>query len=212
MREKLDTWPTLPVIIEQHDDVWESKWGVVDIAAALEQNNQICQIGLWGVPNSQMEEILAGMHKPFPILTHLWLESDDETVSVNPVSFLGESVPCLQFLQLVSIPFPRLPKLLLSVAHLTDLRLFNISHSGYISPEEMVSCFFTLTKLETIILKFDSPKSFPIREHRRPPLPTHISLPALTLFQFNGVNEYLEDLMVRIDTPLLDKLTISLFH
>jgi hypothetical protein len=30
--------------------------------------------------------------------------------------------------------------------------------------------------------------------------------------QFDGVSEYLEDLVVRIDTPLLDHLTISFFH
>jgi hypothetical protein len=30
--------------------------------------------------------------------------------------------------------------------------------------------------------------------------------------EFNGIGEFLEDLMVRIDTPLLDKLNVSIFH
>ncbi|KAI0279649.1 hypothetical protein BGY98DRAFT_1096028 [Russula aff. rugulosa BPL654] len=152
------------------------------------------------------------MHKSFLVLTDLWLESDDETASVEPELFLGGSAPCLQSLQLIYITFPGLPKLLLSAAHLTDLQLFDISHSGYISPEAMTSCFSVLIRLEKLILEFKSPESFPFREDRPPPPSTRTLLPALAVFQFYGVSEYLEDLVVRIDTPQLDKLKISLFH
>jgi hypothetical protein len=93
----------------------------------------------------------------------------------------------------------------LSATHLTDLRL---SHSGYISPEAIVSCFSTLTRLETLILEFAYHES----EHRRPPPPTRTLLPALTRLQFYGVKEYLEDLVRRIDAPQLDNLKISLFY
>jgi hypothetical protein len=41
--------------------IWQQELGVVNVAAAFEQNNRICQIGLWGVPTSQMEEILAAI-------------------------------------------------------------------------------------------------------------------------------------------------------
>jgi hypothetical protein len=209
--EKLDIWPALHIVLAQYDEHWQREWGVVNVATALEQNNRICQISLWGVPNSQMGEILAAMHKSFPVLTDLSLGSDDERVLatlVDPDLFLGGSAPCLQFLELDSIPFPGLPKLLLSATHLTDLRLSNIPLSGYISPEAMFSCLSALTRLETLILEFESPES----EHRRPPPRTRTLLPALTWLQFNGVSEYLEQLVVQIDTPLLDKLKISLFH
>jgi hypothetical protein len=73
-----------------------------------------------------------------------------------------------------------------------------------------------LTRLETFILKFESPglwpRSFPVREHRRPPSPTRTLLPALTWLQFYGFSEYLEGLVVQVDTPLLDNLEISFFH
>ena len=36
-------------------------------------------------------------------------------------------------------------------------------------------------------------------------------LPALTDFRFKGVSEYLEDFVARIDTPLLDRLWMTLF-
>jgi hypothetical protein len=214
LREKLDIWPALPIALEQYDDDWQPKWGVVNVAAAFEQNNRICQIGLSGVPDWQMGEILAAMHKPFPVLTHLNLESEGETLAtlVNPDLFLGGSAPCLRFLQLFYIPFPGLPKLLFSATHLTDLRLYNISQSGYISPEAMVSCFSALTRLETLIFEFESPESFSLREPRRPPPPTRTLLPALTRLHFRVVSEYLEDLLVRIDTPVLDDLQISISH
>jgi F-box-like len=214
VREKLDVWPALPITLEQYDEVWQPKSGVVNVAAALEQNNRICHIGLSSVPSSQMGEILAAMHKPFPVLTYLDLSSEDETLAtlVDPDLFLGGSAPCLRSLQLASIPFPGLPKLLFSATHLTDLQLYNISHSGYISPEAMVLCFSALTRLETLIFEIESPESFPIREHRRPPPPTRIILPALTRLHFHGASEYLEDLLVRIDTPVLDDLNISISH
>jgi hypothetical protein len=213
VREKLDIWPAFPIALQQIGGDWEPEWGVVNVAAALEeQNHRICQIGLWEVPNTQMEEILAAMHKPFPILTHLNLDSEDETLAtlVDPDLFLGGSAPCLRFLQLVYIPFPGLPKLLSSATQLTDLRLYNLSQSGYISPEAMVSCFSALTRLERIILEFEFP--FPDLEPRRPPPPTPTVLPALTSFNFYGGSQYLDDLVVRIDTPQLDNLKISLSH
>jgi hypothetical protein len=214
VREKLDNWPALPIVLAQYDEDWQPKWGVVNVAAALEQNNRICRVVLWGVPTSQMGEILAAMYKSFPILTDLLLESEDETLEtlVDPELFLGGSAPCLRFLQLASIPLPGLPNLIFSTTHLTHLRLFNISRSGYISPEAMVSCFSALTRLESLLLKFESPESFPLREHRRPPPPTPTLLPSLTSLYFDGVSDYLEDLVVRIDTPLLDSLKISLFY
>ena len=212
VKEKLDIWPTLPIVVGQYKENWEPKWGVVNVTEALEQNNRVCQIGLRGAPTCQMEEFLAAMHKPFPVLTDLYLDSNRQTEPVDPDLFLGGSAPCLRSLQLVSIPSPGLPKLLSSATQLADLRLFNISRSGYISPEAMVSCVSALTRLEALILKFKSPESFPISKHRPTSPPTRSVLSALTQLQFNGINEYLEDLMVRIDAPLLDNLAISLPH
>jgi hypothetical protein len=214
VREKLDVWPALPIVLAQFDDDWQPEWGVDNVAAALEQSNRICRISLLDVPTWQMEEILAAMHKSFPVLTDLDLGSEDETLAtlVDPDLFLGGSAPCLRSFFLSLIPFPGLPKLLLSATHLTDLRLCNISLSGYISPEAMVSCLSVLTKLETLTLEFEFPESFPVREHRRLPPPTRTLLPALTWLQFNGTSDYLEDLVVRIDAPLLDNLKVSNFH
>src|SRR5713101_3622115 len=108
---------------------------------------------------------------PFPELTDLQLSSYDETLPVVPDSFLGGSAPSLEHVSLSGIPFPGLPKVLLSAAHLVDLRHFNIPHSGYISPEAMVALLSALSSLEVLFLKFESPQSRPDWESRslRPP-------------------------------------------
>jgi hypothetical protein len=152
------------------------------------------------------------MQQPFPALTHLWLRPMGETALVDPDSFLDGSAPHLQELILSYIPFPGLPKLLLSATFLVDLSLWNIPHSGYISPEAMVNCLSMLTRLKSFVIEFDSPRSRPDRTSRRPPPPTRILLPILTELRFKGVGKYLEDLVARIDAPLLDKLWITFFY
>ena len=207
VRETIDAWPLLPI------DVWSyghKTWGLDNIFAALEHNNRIRQLYLGTLASSQMKKVLAAMLQPFPALQYLRLFSESEA-EVVPASFLGGSAPRLQSLWLDSIPFPDLPKLLLSATHLVSLTLFFIPHSGYFSPEAMVSALSALTSLGSLEIRFKSPRSRPDRRRRSPPL-TRTLLPALTWFEFKGVSEYLEDLVVRIDAPLLGSLDITFFH
>ena len=75
----------------------------------------------------------------------------------------------------------------------------------------MVTSLSALTRLELICIGFESPRSCPPREGRHR-LPTRSVLPALTDLMFIGLSEYLEDLVARIDAPLLNRLYISFFH
>jgi hypothetical protein len=154
------------------------------------------------------------MQEPFPELTELTLRLDKKTMTVlqSPDSFLGGSAPHLRLLNLLGIPFLGLPKLLLSTTHLTDLRLYDIPHSGYFSPETMVNALSTLTSLKDLHLGFQSPLSLPDLATRRPPPPKRFVLPVLTYFGFKGVGEYLEDLVVCIDVPRLIQLYITFFN
>ena len=76
----------------------------------------------------------------------------------------------------------------------------------------MVTVFSTLTSLETLDLAFQSPPSLPDRVTRRPPPPKYFVLPVLTYFGFKGVGECLDDLVVRIDAPLLERLDMTSFN
>jgi hypothetical protein len=73
----------------------------------------------------------------------------------------------------------------------------------------MVICLSVLTRLESLVIKFESPRS---RQSRRPHPQTRTVLPVLTELRFSGVSKYFEDFVARIDTPRLSKLAITYFY
>ena len=209
VEETLDIWPALPLVIMGTVPLISRS---AKIVAALERSDRVKKIEL-NAHNATLsfETALAAMQKPFPELTVLALKLYWDTATVLPDSFLGGSAPCLRRLQLQGIPFPGLPKLLLSATHLVNLKLWNIPHSGYISPEAMVAVLATLTSLELFKLQFESPRSRPRRTRRSPP-PTRSVLPVLGTFSFQGAREYLDDFVACIDAPRLSGLYITFFH
>jgi hypothetical protein len=212
-RDTLDAWPSLPLLVQCSGSLIAHPTEDVDnIIAVLEHSNRVVKIDLIKVDGSELENVLVAMQVPFPELTDLQLTSEDGMVSVRPDSFLDGSAPRLQSLSLAGIPFPGLPKLLLSATHLVHLYLDNIPHSGYFSPEAMVAVLSTLTSLDSLSLQFESPQSHPDRASRRPPPLTRSVLPALTSFQFKGVCEYLEDFVACIDAPPLNNVQITFFN
>jgi len=114
------------------------------------------------------------------------------------------------------IPFPALPKLLLSTTDLGSLYLESIPHSGYISPEAMVTCLSSLTRLFELAIQFRSPQSRPDRSSLGPSRltspPARTILPTLIYLRFKGVSEYLEGLVSRFDAPLLHNIEITFFN
>ncbi len=186
--------------------------GTDNVIAALGQSNRVCEVFLRGLADWQLEEVLAAMQMPFPELAELRLFSDGETLPAIPDSFLGGSAPRLEFFSLSGIPFLGSPKLLLSATYLVYLGLTSIPHSGYISPEAMIALISVLTNLESFLLGFQSPQSRPDRESRRPPPSKRSVMPALDYIFYEGVTEYLEDLVTFIDTPQLNYLCITFFN
>ena len=210
-RDTLDIWPALPLYIQ----CGEGAETADNILAVLERSNRVCHIDLMRIKHSNLKSISAlsaAMQVPFPELTSLSLWSKGETVSALPDSFLGGSASRLEELWLKGIPFPGLPKLLLSATNLDDLRLQSIPHSGYFSPEAIVTALSTLTRLEIFRLYFESPQSRPDPEHQHPHPPTRSVLPNLKCFWFKGDSEYLEVVVAHIDAPRLLDLVTTLFN
>jgi hypothetical protein len=202
-RKSLDVWPALPLIVLRQQ--------VDSVIPELEHSDRICHIELDGVVTGQGENNhWTAMQVPFPELVALRLSLSGWPLEpALPDSFLGGSAPRLRFLTLHSVPFPGLPKLLLSATHLVSLELHTVPLSGYISPEAMATCLSVLTSLEVLYLLFESPQSSPDQESRPSPPLTRSVLPAFTVFRFKGANEYLEDLVSRIDAPRLYRLLIT---
>ena len=106
-------------------------------------------------------------------------------------------------------PFPALQKLLLSATDLVELGLFDIPNS---SPDLIVTALSTLTRLRVLRIGFRSPRPRTDRERRRLSLLKRLILPSLTGFLFRGDSEYLEEIVSRIDAPVLGWLKIIFFN
>ena len=219
-KDTLDIWPPAFPLIVWGGDIKSSSAGTTDnTIAALEQRNRVSQVHLFHLSSWQLENVLATMQVPFPELEYLRLTSaDDDHETPPPVipdSLLGGSAPHLRFFSLSRISFPGLPKLLLTCSRLVSLLLFNIPHSGYISPEAIVALFSVLSSLEDLRLSFQSPRSHPggrLWSVTQSPKRSILRVPALRVFHFKGVTEYLEELVSRIGTPQLNQMNITFFN
>jgi hypothetical protein len=211
--EMLDVWPLLPIVVSS-DGYF--KWGKGNIVAALKHNDRICEVDVCDMPGSEFKSVLAEMQQPFTALTRLRLRPIDEIVSVVPDSFLGGSAPRLQSLFLDRIPFPGLPKLLLSTTSLVHLGYSRVPapwgnpgswKNRYITTEAVVTSLSMLTKLERLDIGFNcyQPNSCPSPR-------TRTLLPVLTELRFYGFVDYLGDLVAQIDAPLLNKLTTAFVY
>jgi len=207
----LDVWPALPIVIFAVD--MQTKEDVTNVISVLRHHNRVCKIHYynWQFQDSFLEEF-AAMDEPFPELTSLQLISFRKNEPVLPDSFLGGSAPRLRSIYLDGIPYPSIGRLLSSTTNLVHLSLWRIPHSGYIAPETIVPCLSMLPRLESLLLRFQCPRSRVQRESRNPPPLTRVVLPNLTSLRVKGDIEYLEDVLSQIETPVLDKTTFWFFN
>jgi hypothetical protein len=106
--------------------------------------------------------------------------------------------------------FPPSQKLLLSASNLVNFELLTIPVSAYISPEAISTLLPSFPRLEVFYLGFQPPAMDPRPAIQHPP-PTRVDLPSLTRFWFAGPNKYLDQLVARINAPLLYKFEM-VFH
>ena len=212
VRARLAIWPAFPIAVIGSVDSTPLEVVADNIMASLEHKDRVYRIDLQRIPISLMGRIAAAMEESFPMLTDLALHAMPGAPVLTD-SFLGGSVPGLQSLRLTSVPFPGIPALFIPTAtHLVSLELWDVPHSGYISPSAMATCLSALTRLEELHLGFRSPRSRPDRANQRPPPQARQILPALSKLQFKGVSEYFEDLVAQIDAPLLNDVWIVFLH
>jgi hypothetical protein len=210
VQKHLEIWPKFPIHIEYLRDGPMERNDEDNVIAAFDHTNRLSAVAL-SLTGQQLGKVVTVMQEPFPALTHLYLRTGESNdVPVLPCEFLGRSAPSLQKIQLIGIPFPALPGLLLSTSDLVTLYLLNIPQTGYISPEAMVAGLASLIGLEDLVIGFQLPSSYPDQIHL-PPV-TRTVLPALTKFYFRGVREYLEDFMARISAPRLHQIRIYYFN
>jgi hypothetical protein len=209
VRKNLDIWPAFPIIVDYGDLKSIVPYDEDDLLAALEHPDRVCSVNLRTTP-PQLEQMVRIMQEPFPVLTDLnIILYDAENFPALPPDFLGGSTPSLQSIHLCGIPFPALPRLLVSASNLFFLTVDNLTRTGYFSPQAMVIGLAVLPRLEFLTIGFQTAIFEPDQIHL-PPEP-RIILPSLTHFRFRGTSAYLEDLVAQIDTPSLNRIHIHYF-
>ena len=216
-KKALDSWPTLPIAI------WYPCQSAVrgrsrcledenNASFALRHPNRIREINLF-LTSSLLLKSAAQVLASFPALEYLRLESRNpmKLSPALPVGFLGGSTPRLRDIHLIGVAFPTLPLLLLSTRDLVSLRLDRVSGRGYFSPEALSIGLSMTTQLKSLRIQFLPLASSIFKDtgSARRPLKACAVLPALSEFHFCGDSAYLEDLVSRIDAPVLERLNIT---
>jgi hypothetical protein len=138
VRDTLDIWPPLPLTID-NSDASDRPPGMDNIMAALEHDDRVHRMRLGRLSSAELKYLIdsAATQKPFPELTDLQLGmlvygGPERFERRLPYSFLGGTPPRLRSLYLEYVPFPGLPKLLLSATNL--VHLYEITRSEYFPP------------------------------------------------------------------------------
>ena len=206
--------PPLPLIINYLDPVRQTSiHDEENILLALQYRDRVRRIGLV-MPAQNLPKFIKAIDGKFPILERLfiWPRNQDDDVSLTlPTTF---QAPHLGQLSLYYAALPVRSSLLTTTFGLTSLELSNIPLSAYFQPSYLVARISSMPQLEGLSIGFTAPT--PTRHVERQPLHAltemHVTLPNLRLLIFRGVNAYLEELLSRINTPLLESLKVRLFN
>jgi len=211
----LDCWLALPIAIWYDTSNPLSLEVEDDVLAGLEHSDRIYEIGL-PILGSMIAKS-ATLAWSFLKLEHLDIGSPPGQFMVLPQTFLGGSTPTshkLRHITLKKICFPTLPQLLLSSCNLVFLSLGPdaLTGEGFIPPDTLASSLLATTWLEFLhVTVYPHSKIFNPEQRStysgslRPNL---IVLPALADIEFEGSNEYLEDLVSRIHAFLFHYITV----
>ena len=209
----LVSWPTLPLVV-RYSASQKSKHMPRHVLVALRRPDRLCEINL-NVTSSMTRLMVETIQKPCKILERIQITVQDTTGSPLLVhgAFLGGSAPHLREIQLdnIAFPFPEIRNVLLSANNLVDLHLSNIPNDFYFSPDDLVTGLSTLVLLNRLTVGFLSPASSQPPSMAGPP-PRRTTLPSLTVLDFRGTSEYLEEFVARIDSPALYIIMVKLFN
>lgn len=206
--------PPLPLIVDHfglddHSITAEEEEGLL---LALQHRDRVHRIRL-DMPIPHLQRLILAMDGEFPMLENLVLMPPDkrDTGLVLPKEF---QAPHLRHLILVNFAFPIGSALLTTGVGLVTLFLDYIYPSSYFRPNYLVERLSIMPQLEILGVSFHSPT--PIREFKRQllqtPVRAHATLPNLRWFDFRGVSAYLEAILPRMTTPLLEKLQVIFFN
>jgi hypothetical protein len=206
----LNHLPPLPLVIQYSDRARTIARNDDDnIHLGLQQHGRLRGVILQA-PSSRLRMWLEPMNKLFPRLGDLSLLSTttEETSLVLPESL---QAPDLYRLSLHGIGLPKGLPLLSSTTALSILSLTHIRESFYFPPGHLVTQLQGLHHLEELSIGFAIPIPLPSDEGNLLPAPIPpVTLPTLRRFTFRGMSVYLDNLVAQLNTPLLERLDLTL--
>jgi len=203
--------PPLPLVIDHgvryHEVTVKDEEGIL---LALQHRDRVRRIRL-RMPIPNLQRLIVAIDDHFPMLEYLYLapNTKHETNLRLPQTF---QAPQLRHLVL-NIACPIGSPWLSHIVGLVTLSLNNILLSTYFRPSALLQRLSLMPQLETLGISFHSPVSNHVeRSLLQTPTMALVTLPNLRWFGFQGVSIYLEALLSRLNTPVLDKLQILFFN
>jgi hypothetical protein len=175
---------------------------------ALQQHDRVHRIHI-ATPTAVFCNLLKAMAYELPTLERLSLHSSTES---RQGLGLPEKLqaPLLRHLTLSNISLPIQSQLLKQAESLITLQLWNVAASSEFDPAHLVSQLLGMSRLEILIVQCYTP--IPKRRFESPGRPTPITLPRLRVLSFRGSSTYLEEILSRINAPLLSTLNVEFFN
>jgi len=203
----------LPLIIdhphERYDVTAEVEEG---IRLALQHRDRVRRIRL-GMAVSHLRKVIVAIDDQFPSLEYLCITpmpKNNASITL-PETFRA---PHLRHLILENSALPMGSPLLTTAVDLVTLSLSNIPLPSYFHPNDLIYRVSLMPQLETLAVYLTRP--IPTHDIEKSPLrmpiTTHVILPSLRWFGFIGASTYLEMILPRITTPLLEKLNLGFSH
>ncbi|KAI9510340.1 hypothetical protein F5148DRAFT_1337111 [Russula earlei] len=202
--------PRLPLVI---DHVSKDRRILAEdeerILLALQYRDRVRRIRLL-MPIANLQNLATAIDDEFPMLEFLYVEAqtEDDDTSVK----LPKTLRAPRLCHLISINFDFLlgSPLLTTPAGLVTLSLQKIHRSASFRPIDLVQRLSLMPQLETLGIHFHPPPDNRDIEGELldTRITTHAALPNLRWFGFGGASAYLEALLPRLTTPLLEKLQL----
>ncbi|KAH9043486.1 hypothetical protein EDB83DRAFT_2523788 [Lactarius deliciosus] len=202
----LDYWPALPIVVEYGGSPALGSPAPEDednILAALKRSDRVSSIR-FTLTRSLLAKLFT-IEEPFSELEEVFFLYRDNIQVTLPSAFRWS--PRLRRLHLTKIGFSSPLRRLSSSWDLIDIRLHDISDSGFLSSDALPHTLSEMAQLQSLSLHFLSTTdriTMLLRSGER------VILPVLTHLDFRGSAEYLEDLLARIDAPRLMNIEITL--
>ena len=181
-----------------------------NIYLGLQQHHGRVRRVVLRAPSLSLSIWLELMNKVFPRLEVLSLLS---TTAGETNLMLPETIqaPGLRSLVLHGVGLQRGLTFLSSSITLSTIALTHIGASCYFHPGQLVTQLQSLPHLEELSIGFAIPIPLPSSQGKLLPVPIPpVTLPALRQLTFRGVDIYLDNLVAQINTPLLERFSLTL--